>query len=254
MNLHLLYLDFLRTALALLMLTYGSYKDLKTRKIHDLAWIIPAATGLIFDVYEMFLGTLSLRQLIYSVGFMVILGLILGFFKLFGGADLLAFIALAFIHPKAPVYLAMNWGWTPPFFAFTLLSNIAIAGIVSPFITLFRNIRTKTGGADIFERQRDASLLRKIGLAFTAANVNLDDVKGPPFEYPLENPVDGTVSLRPDIWDDDEAIKSFNTLKSRGVKRTWVSSTLPYLVVMTIGYVMSVMFGDVLLWIFLLLM
>ena len=245
----ILTLDILRTGVALAMLGYGSFRDLRTREIHDLLWVAGGGAGLVLDAIELFNGTLSLRQLVFSVGFMAAVGLVLGYLRLFGGADLLAFVALSIIHPRAPVYLLYNWGWSPPFYAFTLISNTAFAGIVTPLVALARNLGAVVGGADLFERHRDVSVLRKAALMFTAVNVRLGDVRGPPYQYPLEEP-GGRVRLRPDIWDDGKAAEEFRLLGERGVGRVWVSATLPYLVVMTVGYVLSVVFGDVLLWLF----
>ena len=247
----LLTLDIIRTAVAIAMLGYGSVKDLRTREIHDLLWVAGGGAGLVLDAYELFLGTLSLRQLAFSVGFMIAAGLVLGYLRLFGGADLLAFIALSVIHPRAPVYLQTYWGWAPPFYAFTLVSNTAFAGIATPFVTLARNLGAAGGGADLFERHRDVSAPRKAALMFTAVNVRLGDVRGPPYQYPLEGP-DGMIRLRPDIWDDDKAAEAFRLLGESGVERVWVSATLPYLVLITVGYLLSVVFGDVLLWFFVL--
>ena len=248
----LLTLDMLRTGVAVAMLGYGSFRDLRTREIHDLLWVAGGGAGLALDAYELFIGTLTVRQLVFSVAFMAAVVLVLGYLRLFGGADLLAFIALSIIHPKPPVYLLYNWGWTPPFYSFTLISNTAFAGVLMPIVALARNLGAVSGGAGLFERHRDVSALRKAALMFTAVNLRLGDVRGPPFQYPLEDPSDGSVRLRPDIWDDDEAQRVFRLLRERGVGRVWVSATLPYLVVMTAGYVLSVVFGDVLLWFFVL--
>jgi preflagellin peptidase FlaK len=247
----LLTLDIVRTGVALAMLGYGSFKDLRTREIHDLLWVAGGGAGLVLDAYELFLGTLSLRQLAFSAGFMIAVGLVLGYFRLFGGADLLAFIALSVIHPRAPVYLQTNWGWSPPFYAFTLISNTAFAGIVTPLVALTRNLGAVGGGADLFERHRDISALRKAALMFTAVNVRLSDVRGPPYQYPLEGS-GGGIRLRPNIWDDEKAAEAFRALGEGSIERVWVSATLPYLVLITGGYILSVAFGDVLLWLFVL--
>ena len=245
----LLTVDIIRTGVALAMLGYGSFRDLQTREVHDLLWVVGGGAGLVLDAYELFMGTLSLRQLAFSVGFMAAMGLVLGYLRLFGGADLLAFIALSIIHPRPPVYLLYNWGWSPPFYSFTLISNTAIAGIVAPLVALARNLGAVSGGADLFERHRDVSVLRKAALMSTAVNVRLGDVKGPPYQYPLEGS-GGDIRLRPDIWDDEKAAEEFRALGESGVERVWVSATLPYLVLITGGYLLSVVFGDVLLWLF----
>jgi|GEM_PF-1310744 len=245
-------LDVLRTVVAVAMLGYGSARDLRTREVHDLVWVAGGGAGLVIDAVGLFLGYLTLRQLVYSVGFMAGVAVVFGYLGLFGGADLLAFVALSIIHPRPPVYLQTIWGWVPPFYAFTLVSNAAVAGIVTPLLVLARNLGAAAGGADLFGRHRDVSAARRLALMFTAVNVELADARGPPYQYPLEEP-GGGVRLRPDIWDDDKAAETFRHLRERGVERTWVSATLPYLVLITVGYLLSFAFGDVLLWLFIIL-
>ncbi len=247
----LLTLDMLRTGVAVAMLGYGSVRDLRTREVHDLLWVAGGGAGLVLDAYDLFLGSLTLRQLLFSVGFMAAAGLVLGYLRLFGGADLLAFVALSVIHPRPPVYLLINWGWAPPFYAFTLVSNTAVAGITMPLVVVARNLGAAGGGADLFGRHRDVSALRKVALMFTAVNVRLGDVRGPPYQYPLEEP-GGEIRLRPDIWDDEKAAETFRLLGEMAVERVWVSATIPYIVLITAGYLLSVAFGDLLLWVFVL--
>lgn len=253
MSLSPLTLDVLRTAVAVAMLGYGSARDLRTREVHDLVWVAGGGAGLVLDAAALFLGYLTVRQLVYSVGFMAGVALVFGGLGLFGGADLLAFVALSIIHPKAPVYLQTLWGWTPPFYPFTMLSNTAVAGIVTPLMVLARNLGAASGGTPLFEGHRDLSTPRKAALMLTAVNVKLVDALGPPHQYPLETPGGGGVRLRPDIWDDEKAAETFRLLRESGAERTWVSATLPYLVLITAGYLLSAAFGDLLLWLFMLI-
>jgi preflagellin peptidase FlaK len=242
----------MRTGVAVAMLGYGSVRDLRTREVHDYLWVVGGGAGLVLDAVELFLGYLTVRQFMYSVGFMAGVALVFGYLGLFGGADLLAFVALSIIHPRPPVYLQTLWGWTPPFYAFTLISNTAVAGIVTPLLVLARNLGAAVDGASLFERHGDLSAPRKAALMFTAVNVKLGDARGPPYQYPLEEP-GGEIRLRPDIWDDEKAAETFRRLRESGFESTWVSATLPYLVLITAGYLLSVAFGDLLLWLFLLL-
>jgi len=244
MNPYLGYLDLARTVLALGMLGYGSYRDIKTREVHDLLWVISGALALVLDAYELFMGTLGLTQLLYAVGFTAVVGVALWFFRLMGEADIFAFAVLVLIHPKAPAYLGAAWVWTPIFFPFTLLSNAALAGAATPLATLFINLAAGLGGVNLFERAEGVSVPRKIALLLTARYVRVESIRGPPYEYPLEG--SGGLRIRPDIWDDEAAEKTFSDLKEKGYERTWVSSTLPYIIVLAAGYLLSVVFGDIL--------
>jgi hypothetical protein len=235
-------IDYLRTVLALGMLGYAAYKDLKTREIYDTVWVIPAAIGLIIDVYEVYVGYLTLTQAGISIGFMVILSGVLWFLQLFGEADLIAFVALAIIHPRTPDFGFI--GYTPLLFTFTLVANSALSGLLTAFYSLFLNLKVGSSGIDLFERHEKVSSLKKLGLLFTGQYMKTKEVKGPPFEYPLE--VRGEVILKPDIWDDDKAKNDFRIAREKGFDRVWVSATLPYIVNLLVGYVIAVVYGDIL--------
>ncbi len=254
MNLYTPYLDYLRTGLVLVMLGYGSYRDLKTREIHDILWLVFGGIGFILDIYELFIGTLKLQQFLFSIGFIVIVGAVLGFLRLFGDADLLALIALVIIQPKPPFYITSNWGWQPIFFPLTIITNTAIAGIITPFIIFSMNLIVILNGLKLWDNLHSMPILRKVVLIFTALNMRIDQVRGPPFHYPLEDPVSGKVSLSPDIRDDNKAYAVLRGLREKGLERIWVSWTLPYVLIITFGYVLSIVFGDLLLWVFTLFM
>ncbi|MFC1803703.1 A24 family peptidase C-terminal domain-containing protein [Thermoproteota archaeon] len=236
-----LYLDYIRALISITMLGYASYKDMKTREIQDIVWIVPGAVGLLLGVYELFLGSISLQGVLFSIGFMVMLSGILWFLRLFGEADLIAFVTLAVIHPRTPVYGFI--GDPPLFFSFTLIANSAIAGLFTAFYTFIVNLLELLRGKDLFDRYSDVSVLRKIAILFTGRNMSMERVRGPPFEYPLE--VKGELIIKPDLFDDEAANKEFRILREKGANMVWVSATLPYIVVLFVGYLISILYGDV---------
>ena len=236
----LLTLDYMRTVLSIAMLGYASYKDLKTREIHDYVWLFPAAGGAVLGIYELFIGTISLMDIGISVGFMAILSGILWYFRLFGEADLIAFVALSIIHPRPPSFGFI--GYPPLLFSFTLIANSALSGLLAAFYTLASNLFLSSS-VSLFEAHPEASRLTRIGLMFTGEYKALKDIRGPPFEYPLE--VKGGLVLRPDIWDDVKANNELRILREKGRERAWVSATLPYIVVLFVGYLISVFYGDI---------
>jgi len=83
--------------------------------------------------------------------------------------------------------------------------------------------------------------------------MRLESVRGPPFQYPLEVPLEEDEAVRrlvlmPDIEDDDAAVEVFGRLRRSGVTEVWVSQTLPYLVFITLGYLSALQLGDVAIW------
>ena len=235
------YIDYIRVIISVSMLGYASYKDVKTREIHDMVWITPAALGVVIDAYEIIVGNLTVRGALFSIGFMVVLSGILWYFSLFGEADLIAFVALAVIQPRVPIFGFI--GYTPLFFSFTIIANTAIAGLLTAICTFVMNIADSLRGGDLFERYSDASAFKKLVVMATGRYIPVEALRGPPFEYPME--VRGELIIRPDLFDDEAANKEFKILREKGADKVWVSATLPYIVVLCVGYLISVFYGDV---------
>ncbi len=243
-------IDVVRIALSLAMLGYASLKDLRTREIHDLLWIVFGAIGLLLAIYEVYVGDISILGLTLPAAFSVALSLALGRFGLFGGADVGAFIALSLIHPVPPISLKPILGVVSVVYPLTLFSNSALVGASFAVVLLVKNLSRMLRGKPLFEGHESDSPWKKFIVMIAGARVGLDSVRGPPFQYPLEfTPKEGDhdrrLILLPDINDDEAAREVFTQLRREGVEEVWVSSTLPFLVFITIGYVLAILVGDV---------
>ena len=235
-----------RILLSLVMLGYSSWIDLKTREIYDLVWIIFGGLGLVITAYELYTGTYSIMSFGVPLVFSIIVSFALGYLGLFGWADVLAFIALTILNPFPPEVITPSLGIVSPIFPITLFSNSAIAGVSFALVLLARNLSLALRGEKLFSNG-SVSPIKKFVLLFSGYRLDLTILKGPPFQYPLELPSsegDNEFVLMPDIQDDESAWEVFNQLKALGVKKTWVSYTLPFLIFITIGYVLSLFVGD----------
>lgn len=242
-------MDFFRILLSASMLVYASWVDLKTREIYDLLWIVSGAAGLLLGLYEVYLGEMTLIGLAFPVLFSAALSVLLGRVGLFGGADVWAFITLSIIHPSHPGYPWPLLGIVSVIYPLSIFSNSAIAGASFALVLLARNIVTMLAGRPLFEGISSDSSWKKLVVMFTGVRAKLNSVRGPPFQYPLECPQEGAserrLILMPDINDDDAAREIFRRLQEGGVKEAWVSNTLPFLVFIAIGYVLTVLMGDI---------
>jgi len=246
-------LDVFRILLSVAILGYASWVDLKTREIYDLVWIVSGAAGLLLGLYEVYLGEVTLIGLAFPVLFSAALSALLGRVGLFGGADVWAFITLSIIHPSRPGYPWPLLGIVSVIYPLSIFSNSAIAGASFALVLLARNIVTMLAGGPLFEGISSDSSWRKLVVMFTGVKLRLDSVRGPPFQYPLECPQgegggERRLILMPDINDDDTAREIFRRLEEGGVEEAWVSNTLPFLVFIAIGYVLTVLLGDIVLY------
>jgi hypothetical protein len=231
------------------MLGYTSWVDMKTREIYDMVWLVFGGLGLIIALYEVYTGNLSLVWFVAVVLVSSVISISLGYLGLFGGADVLAFITLAILHPFPPKGLEPFFDIVSPLFPLTLFSNSAIAGASYSIVLLVRNLVSTLRGRSLFTGLEDEPFWRKLAILFTGLKMRVGSVRGPPFQYPLEIPNTGDIPgrrliLMPDIQDDDSAAEVFRTLEASGVEEVWVSNTLPFIVYIAVGYVLALVLGD----------
>jgi hypothetical protein len=105
-------------------------------------------------------------------------------------------------------------------------------------------------GRTLFRGLEDEPSWKKFVVLVTGLKIAVRSVRGPPFQYPLEIPrTDESpgrkLVLMPDIQDDDSAMEIFKMIEDSGVDEIWVSNTLPFLVYIAIGYVLSLTLGDI---------
>ncbi|MCW4037051.1 MAG: prepilin peptidase, partial [Candidatus Bathyarchaeota archaeon] len=121
-------LELARLLLSLTMLGYTSWLDLRTREIYDLVWVVFGAIGFILAIYDVYTGSLTMLGFVIPVVFSAVLSIILGYFGLFGGADVEAFIALAILNPLPPRRMEPLLGVVSVIYPLSLFSNSALAG------------------------------------------------------------------------------------------------------------------------------
>jgi prepilin signal peptidase PulO-like enzyme (type II secretory pathway) len=242
-------LTILRLLMTATMLAFAGYKDFKYREVSDWVWIIFVALALPLDAYELWMGTLSITSLALAIGFSAVLAIGGWYFSLFGEADLLAFLAISVISPTMPNLEMKPLLISPIFFPLSLISNTVLLAASSIFIVISLNIK---GKREWFKGYEDLSGIVKLGLLLTARRKEIDSMKGPPFEYPLETVnEDGFihVNLWPDISDDSKATETLRKLREKGRKRVWVTYTHPFLFILLLGYMTTILLGDISLWI-----
>jgi preflagellin peptidase FlaK len=241
-------LDAVRILLSLVMLGYTSWVDIKTREIYELIWLVFGGMGLVLALYEVYVSSLALTGFVTTIVFSVVISVVLGYLGLFGGADVEAFIALSILHPIPPRGLEPMLGVVSVIYPLTLFSNAALSGASFALVLLGRNSLKKASGEALFVGLGETSSIKKLIVMVSGAKIKIDSVRGPPFQYPLENldeNFERRLILMPDIQDDDAAVEVFRRLREAGVEEVWVSNTLPFLVFISIGYVIALILGDI---------
>jgi len=233
------------------MLTYASWRDIKTREIPDKVWIIFSAPAIGIDLYELHIERINTIQFFLAIILSLVISFSLAYFELFGGADFKAFVVLSLLQPIQARFINPILNTVSVIYPLTVFANSAIAGAFTAIITLVKNIVLTYTKGGLFENDQKISLTKKLLVMVSGVKMNIDKVRGPPFEYPLEK-IEGNerkLMVMSRLLRDEDAVEAIKTLKEVGFKEIWVSRTLPFLVFITIGFILSIFLGDIILWI-----
>lgn len=210
--------------LALTMLIVGSIIDVWKREIHDYYWIGFASVGFLL----VFLSSDLMSDLL-TIGFALIIApfaILMWRLGLFGGADAFALIAVAVISPMATI--SEN-----PITPFTTLSNAAILFVIPFLMNIVRNIIAQIKGEDIFEGF-DENTKKKI-----AAALLVYKAKNPKFAFAIEKTKKGKKKFALGFHHAEN--QNFCTKPN-----TWITPGIPYLLLITGGFIIQIFYGDIL--------
>jgi len=211
--------------LALTMLIVGSIIDVWKREIHDYYWIGFGSVGFLL----VFVGSDLISDLL-TIGFALIIApfvILIWRIGLFGGADAFALIALAVIAPMATI--SEN-----PVTPFTTLSNAAVLFIIPFLINVMRNVISQINGKHIFEGF-DESTGKKIAAILIGYKA-----KNPKFGFAIEKTENGKKKL-------DLAFHHAENQEFCTKPNTWITPGIPYLLLITGGFILQLFYGDILL-------
>lgn len=206
----------------------GSYFDVKVREIPDSLWLAMGASGIILRVWDH-----QWKLMGVGVGVACGLALVLAVSGLFGGADIKALIALAFLVPTYP-------GVASPLFVISVFNNLAIIKVVEVGVVFSYNIIRRN------RYQGEAPLWKKVLLYMTGFPRSLEALD---YRFlPLEDG-SGNLHVMPDI---DMDVAEFR--KTCNQDRIWVTYGSPLILYMLLGSIVAFLKGDLILQLFLYLL
>jgi preflagellin peptidase FlaK len=214
----------IRILFALAMLGSATIIDIRSREISDLIWIVFGAISVVLLFLEP-----NVIEAAFGVGFSLIVAplvLILWRFGLFGGADALGLIVLSALAPMATLS-------DSPVSPFTILVNSALLS-VSPMIVNFIRNSILLRKEDIFH-DFDEPKSKKVFAMFLGYRS-----KNPKYSFSLETQVGKKKRL-------NIALHHSDTAEYCTTPDTWVTPGLPYMIFILGGFIMQLLFGDVIL-------
>jgi len=215
----------IRIMFALAMLVSATIIDIRSREISDLMWIVFGAISVVLLFFEP-----NVIEAAFGVGFSLIVAplvLVLWRFGLFGGADALGLIVLSALAPMATLSES-------PVSPFTILVNSALLSVSPMIVNFIRNSILVLRKEDIFH-DFDEPKSKKIFAMFLGYRS-----KNPKYSFSLETQVGKKKRL-------NIALHHSDTAEYCTTPDTWVTPGLPYMIFILGGFIIQLLFGDVIL-------
>jgi len=215
----------IRIVLALVMLSSATIIDIRKREISDIMWIVFGAISGILLFFEP-----DLIEAAFGVGFSLIVAplvLILWRFGLFGGADALGLIVLSALAPMATL---SDSAISP----FSILVNSALLSVSPMIINFIHNSVLILRNKDIFH-DFDETKSKKVFAMFLGYRS-----KNPKYSFSLERQVGKKKKL-------NIALHHSDTAEYCTTPDTWVTPGLPFMIFILGGFIIQLLFGDVIL-------
>jgi len=208
---------------ALIMLSIATTMDVWKREINDILWIVFGAISVVLIFFEP-----SMTNSLINIGVSLIvapIALLIWRLGIFGGADALGLIVLAALTPQ----LSLSGNTVTPL---TTLTNAAIISVVPIFLNLIRNLVAISRHKNIFEGFEETRL-KKISAMFLGYRS-----KNPKYSFTIEK-VEGNHKKI------DFSFHHAENTQFCDKPDTWVTPGIPYILYITAGFVVQLLFGDI---------
>ncbi|VVB85745.1 Preflagellin peptidase [uncultured archaeon] len=237
-------LDILKILFCTPFLIYSCYSDIKTRRVTNKLWLIMLAGSsflVLNDIY--WIGFTYIPRLLISAGLIFVFVYIIFQLGTFGGADAKSLIVLSIILPAYPEFnvLGVNFPLNKPLidlFAFGVFGNAVLLTIIVPV------------GLAIYNLAKMGLHIDKPAYIFIGYKAKIKELAGRHIKL-IENfeETDGTVRQhfkRGGVEIDDKVISKLQALSKKGLikEEVWVTPGLPFMISITLGFFVAVLYGD----------
>ncbi|MFX0209001.1 MAG: prepilin peptidase [Candidatus Hodarchaeota archaeon] len=252
-------IEILSIILLFVFLGISSYQDWKTREVTDWVWVTLLIMGLVINVI-IILSTRNWVQTLSKIALSTIIatsiGFILFYLYLWGGGDLLVYIAASFVSATLPIPLHSPKSFEILPFSFSALTNAYLLTALLPGYLLLENTyRRFLKGEQIFEGL-NASTRHKLFAALVGRPIRPETLwLNPSSFYTVveeKNENIWNLNFHSGMKFQDEALDAQKQLILQEVRNdhkqyVWISYNLPFLLPLTIGFLITTIYGTLLL-------
>jgi preflagellin peptidase FlaK len=224
-------------------LVYASIQDFKTREIDDRIWIAFAIPTAFVTIVRIILetNTGSVVPVLTSILISSVLFFILGYLGFYGGADVKALFCITLAFPTHPELPFGSGTISLPAFPLTIFNNAILISLAFIPLNLLDNLISYRKRGNLFAGYSEP-IWKKILILMATRKVTVQEIKDNPSLMASEMITADKkkkVLLWPKSSEENEA-----SLPEEGL--LFAHYLMPMIVPITIGFVLSLVLGDVL--------
>ena len=257
-------LDLAAVLLTVSIFIAASLSDLKTREISNKLWLVYGPGAAMVFALRIIFAPDVLPILAVSAGATILVAFLLFQFSVMGGADSKALMCLGLALPVSPSFLAPFWQPPPGLvfypFPIAILVNSFLLSIGSAVFLLARNLfRRASAGRGLFQGFERESILRKVLVMLTSYKTSFNSLQSKVYLYPAEEvsvvdskPVRQFHLVASAAEERDKLVSGLESYKEQGMfsDGVWVTPGLPHLVFLTASLLVTLVVGDLMMWLF----
>lgn len=224
-------IEYIRIAVASATLLYSSYLDLKKREVEDWVWVIASVIGASANLY-FYIASSPPHLYLYGVAVASTAGVVFALYwaGMYGGADAKALTCLAAVHPTVDYGIQFH-----RITGLTTFTNGMLLSASLPLSLAVYNTYRLARGEKIFAGFETEPTIRKLLACFIGTRVLKSSEKR--FWSAVEKWEGGVRRFDFNI--------SIDKMDKAGADDMWITPGIPLLVFFTMGYFLSLTFGDI---------
>ncbi|MFQ6084868.1 MAG: A24 family peptidase C-terminal domain-containing protein [Candidatus Bathyarchaeia archaeon] len=241
-------LDGLRVLITLIVFSLGAWSDIRTREVSNYLWLFYYPVGVLLGTLGIFLADGDWIYYLFSVVMSAAFAIIFFYVGFFGGADAKALIGLSLILPYLPPSITFFRGVLPGYpLPVTVLFNSSLVSIVVavPYMTV-RNVLWKVRTKEsLFEGFEGEHFTKKLLAFVTGYKVSASELsKG--FFYPMEKTGEAQDKAQKRFRFLVRVLKEPTRSEIASGEYVWASPGIPMMVSILFGFLIAVLYGDLL--------
>jgi preflagellin peptidase FlaK len=250
------WIDSARVLVSLSFLLASSWYDYKFREVSNRMWLLFAPVGFALALLQYCLeyaaGEPPVIFLYWLISFAVTTGISLALFYagFFGGADAKALMCLSVSIPAYPAVSPARRTVVIPFFPVAVLVNAVLASSVLVLVILSYNlVMYMRIRREMFRGLEHEPLWKKILVFAAGVRVDLEKIRSGSHYIPMEYLAEGEdgkiirhLKVSPSL--EEGELEDLGEIQGK----IWATPGLPFLIFVTIGFLVALFFGDLIAW------